>query len=39
MVGRNVWQRDNPAAMGDAFRRTIHNGSSVDEVAEALGDV
>lgn len=39
MFGRNVWQRENPAAVVDAFRRIVHDGSSVDEAAAALEGV
>jgi len=39
MFGRNVWQRDHPAAVVDAFRRIVHRGADVDEAAEALGAV
>jgi class I fructose-bisphosphate aldolase len=36
MFGRNVWQREDPAAVVDAFRRIVHDGASVDEAAAAL---
>jgi class I fructose-bisphosphate aldolase len=36
MFGRNVWQRDDPAAVVDALRRIVHDGASVDAAAEAL---
>jgi len=39
MFGRNAWQREDPAAMIDAFRRIVHDGDSVDEAAAALEEV
>jgi class I fructose-bisphosphate aldolase len=39
MFGRNVWQREDPAAVVDAFRRLVHDGASVDEAAAALEGV
>lgn len=39
MFGRNIWQREDPAAIVDAFRRLIHDGADVDEAAAALEGV
>jgi len=39
MFGRNVWQRENPAAVVDAFRRIVHDGADVEAAVAALEDV
>jgi len=39
MFGRNVWQREDPAAVVDALRRIVHDGGSVDDAAAALESV
>ena len=39
MFGRNVWQRENPAAVVEAFRKIVHDGASADEVAAVLEGV
>lgn len=36
MFGRNVWQRDDPAAIIDALTAIVHEGASVDEAEERL---
>lgn len=35
--GRNVWRRDNPKAMVEALKAIIHEGKSVEEALEILG--
>jgi class I fructose-bisphosphate aldolase len=39
MFGRNIWQREDPVAVVDAFRRIIHDGASVDDAAAILEGV
>lgn len=39
MFGRNVWQRQNPAAVVDVLRRIVHEGADVEEAAAALEGV
>jgi class I fructose-bisphosphate aldolase len=36
MFGRNIWQRDEPAAVVDALKRIVHDGASVAEAMDAL---
>jgi class I fructose-bisphosphate aldolase len=36
MFGRNVWQRDDPAAIVDAIGAITHDGATVDEAADLL---
>ncbi len=35
-VGRNVWQRENAAAMLDALEEVIHGGAAADDAVAAL---
>ena len=35
-VGRNVWQRENPAPMLEALQQVIHEGAGVDAAMAAL---
>ena len=36
MFGRNVWQRENPAAVARALRALVHDGATVDDAEELL---
>lgn len=36
MFGRNIWQRDDPAAIVDALSSIVHEGASIDEAATYL---
>jgi len=36
MFGRNIWQRDDPAAVVSALQRIVHDGTSVDDAMSAL---
>lgn len=37
MMGRNVWQRDDPAAMIDAIRAIVHEDATPEQADERLG--
>jgi class I fructose-bisphosphate aldolase len=36
MFGRNIWQRDDPAAVIDALSSIVHDDATVEEAATRL---
>jgi putative autoinducer-2 (AI-2) aldolase len=38
VMGRNIWQNPRPAQLLEVIWRMIHQGLSVEEAAQVLGD-